>query len=394
MLQTPQFLQASAPKEYQHQGESVYFDRWQKRFVPINDFQQLKQYIGTYLEEIVGVPSTMIQSAMPYRLYRLPSDRIGDFVVEYYRQGKLKPLMLIKCTSQHQEVTQTMITRAYEAAMELGSRYVIVTNGTQMHSATLNGEATDYVPCNLQSYRVLIPEKAGEQVGRNQFIRQNLEQLRQVDHLRMCNETQEWEIVASGLKDEYVSVSVNLAEAYLDVAHKLVQMEQGAICIEMDLGLRYIKSTQIEGIAPGGYYRSFLVKGNDDTYQVMSFLVTTTQVGKKTTTALFVLFDQLKTSYQVLQLDLGRNVILDTTAEYITVWHNGRLAKRRQENEDMEPLYTLVEEQSSDLLVDGKIQFIPLRTKQMMILSEPTFAQFTCQLMNYSLIRDTLLKKI
>lgn len=388
----PNLALAPTPKTYRHNQEEYYLDSWQKRFVPINDFQTLKQYIGEYLATTLAVPMTMIQSAMPFRAYRLPSDRIGDFVVEYYRQGKLKPLIYVKCSSQHQELLPSLQTKAHESAMELGSRYLLLTNGTAVYFAQLNALGTDYEPCELQPYADLIPEKAGEQVKAQPFVRQSLEQLHDVETLRQLDYDQDWYTIGASVKDDIVPMVVNLAEAFFDIESQFAAQTQQAITLVQDLGLRELRESQIQGVAPAGHYRTFLIHDQAGNYQIASILVAVATIGNKQTTALYCLYDEEKLSYQVLQLDLNRNADYDLESQRYELWHNGRLAKRRDEKAITEELFANIAEQSPDLLVDGRIRFAALPMNVLLQGETKALQQLTLQLLNYSNIRDAYLR--
>ena len=388
----PNLATAPAPKIYMHQQEEHYLDIWQKRFVPINDFQTLKQYIGTYLVTTLTVPTTMIQSAMPFRTYRIPSERVGDFVVEYYRQGKLKPLIYVRCSNQHQELLPSMYIKAHESAMELGSRYLLLTNGTTVYFAQLNQLGTDYEPCELQPYAQLIPEKAGLQEQTKPFVRQNLEQLQQSEYLRQLDYEQDWYTIGASVKDELVPVVVNLAEALFDSQSHFSPLTQQAVTLVQDLGLRELRESHIQGVAPAGHYRTLLIHDQAGNYQIASFLVAVATIGNKQTTALYCLFDDERESYQVLQLDLNRSADLNRETEEYVLWHNGRLAKRRDEKMITEALLAKIAEESPDLLVDGRIRFAALPTNCLLQGETPELQHVILQLLNYSQIREYYLR--
>ncbi|MGL6227696.1 MAG: hypothetical protein ACRC3J_00640 [Culicoidibacterales bacterium] len=387
----PNFESAATPTVYSHQGQEVYFDRWQKRFVPINDFQALKQYIGTYLLEAINVPEKMLQSAMPFREYRLPSDRVGDFVIEYYRQGKLKPLVYVKCSNQQQDILPSMITKAHESAMELGSRYLLLTNGKTVYFAQLNSLGTEYEACELVTYEKMIPEKAGEQVSATPFVRQTEADLADPMQLREKEYAEDWYTIGRAVKTELVPVVVNLAEAYFDESHPFASTTHASMTLVEDLGLRELHEQNIHGVAPEGYYRTFLVHDQAGNYQIASIIVAAGPDGPKQTTSLYCLFDDEKTSYQVLQIDLNRSANFDQATKSYQLWHNGRIAKRRDEASVTAEVIERISEQCPDILEVGKISFTAIDTTKLVTAEQAAFATLTMQLLNYSNIRNNYL---
>lgn len=390
-LEKPDFKAAATPTIYRHQNRDHYFDQWQKRFVPINDFQALKQYIGVYLETVLEVPVAMMQSTMPFRAYRIPSERVGDFVVEYYRQGKLKPLIFVKCSSQDSGLTPSLIAKANEAGMELGTRYTLLTNGTDVYFSQLNQLGTEYEAVNLKVYSELVPEKAGEQVLAKPFVRQTLEELSDILGLRKKDLAEDWYLLGTSHKDINVPITVNLAEAYLDKTVLFSPQTHASMTLVQDLGLRELRSSQIQGMAPSGIYRALLVRDSDGNYQIASFIITAGEEGPKQGTSLFVLFDDERTTYQVLQIDMSRNATYDEASNYYHLWHNGRLAKRRDDRTITEQLLESIQAQSPDLLVDGKITFTAVETTDIIDASHTTFTTMTMKLLNYSNIRNQYL---
>ncbi|MGL5917414.1 MAG: hypothetical protein ACRCZC_06905, partial [Culicoidibacterales bacterium] len=387
----PNFEAADAPTVYKHQGQEAYFDRWQKRFVPVNDFQALKQYIGLYLLEAFAIPEKMLQSAMPFREYRLPSDRVGDFVIEYYRQGVLKPLVYVKCSKQFQDILPSMITKAHESAMELGSRYVLLTNGIAVYFAQLNQLGTEYEVCELVPYEQMIPEKAGEQVATKPFVRQTQEELASATELREKEYKENWYTIGTSLKNELVPVAVNLAEAYFDETCVFAANTHQAITLVEDLGLRELDEQHIHGVAPEGFYRTFLIHDQDNNYNIVSIIIAAGPDGPKQTTSLYCLFDDEKTSYQVLQLDLNRSANFDRETLAYQLWHNGRIAKRRDEATVTAEIIEYIRTNCPDILVDGKISFTAVETKAIVTAEQADFVTLTMQLLNYSNIRNKYL---
>ena len=115
------------------------FDRIRKKFVILTPEEWVRQHAVHYLEKELDYPLSLINVEKSIKVNGLT--RRFDIVV-FSRAGAIE--ILVECKAPEIAITQSVFDQAARYNLTTGARFLMLTNGIQHYTCSVNHEASRY----------------------------------------------------------------------------------------------------------------------------------------------------------------------------------------------------------------------------------------------------------
>lgn len=388
---------AKLPPIYKRNGKECYLDPIRKQLIYITPEESVRQQVISYLLDDLKVPEDMLRVEEHLSHYGLKSKGRADIVVlAMNKENILIPIAVIECKAENVPLDQRAMNQAFDYSDDLGTIYMLLTNGEQHFCYKYDDIANHYI--QIEGFPVYKAMLTGDCV---EVPQEDLPERIPFDRL-------EKELLDGFAMDEdsyYTDISkytpmclalpiFNLWEGLLDLRVRMPKGKYGLFELLEDYGVRMLTYGNASGGHFYGPYRSFLVNIDGNT-EIFSISVTTywkstwngtTKTYKRPFTCICVAHDDERTSHHALQLVVDQDVTAN--GKNIRVYHNGKITIGKFGSGKKSELRALVEKRYPKILIDNKYYLGSFTADHLLRLDEPDVIELVANLISYSIVRD------
>ena len=115
------------------------FDRFRRKYVSLTPEEWVRQHMLNHMEIKLGFPFSLISVEQMLKVQGM--QRRAD-IVSWDKDGK--PLMVVECKAPDIKISQDVFDQAARYALELGIRFLYVTNGMEHFACMMDHQNKKY----------------------------------------------------------------------------------------------------------------------------------------------------------------------------------------------------------------------------------------------------------
>lgn len=376
------------PKIYKRDGKNCYLDPFRKNLVPVTKEETIRQKVAGYFRDVLQVPEEYIFTEDSLKHWNVNSNDRADIIIGYEDAGQIYSLGIVECKAPDINLSSQTYSQCQRYIDLIGGKYIFITNGNDIFVWYHDSNKTEELR-QLPTYEEMLSDNISViKSGSNAYYRYSLEEIENMSP----DEFLDTGFIGEDTPKHLWKHIVNLGDCFLDQKHFAVKKQFNGIKIVDDLGCVYLNYDDASGGGFGsGFYRSLLIEDNQGNNQIISFSIIPTgktindskygnSEGKS---VLVVSFQEFKTDYTVVQINLNRFMRLES--DMLTLWHNGAVMQKGGRKDD---LIKKVQAEYPLLVKDGMIYLGSLPSDEMMYMDSQKVSETICNIIAYSLIRN------
>ncbi len=372
------------PEVFIRNGKECYLDPIRQRLIYVTPEEKVRQQVVSYLLNVLNVPANMIRVEEHLSHYGLKTKNRADIIIEKYEADEdvVVPLVVIECKAPTVMLSDAVITQMTGYADELGCKFCVMTNGTDVECFYYSEEQGQYLAIEeLPEYTSMLKEEFVEIPLEEPLQRLTLEEIN--EHPRAYDAD-----FGRSTPDDLSKAMINFWECLLYTDHKLPVGKYGIFKVVKDYGVRMMSYGNASGGYLEGAYRSFIIEYKEST-EIVSFGICpycTEARPDYERTALSVAIDNEESSHNSLELIVDENVELD--GDTVTFFHHGRISVGRIGSGKKEELRELISKTAPNLIDGNRFYLGRLTNDHLWNLDEPDVKDLIVNMITYALIRD------
>ena len=320
--------------------------------------------------------------------WNVNSNDRADIIIGYEEDEKIYPLGIVECKASDISLSSQTYLQCQRYVNLIGGKYLLITNENEIFAWYHDSNKTEELG-QLPTYEEMLSDNISiNKIEPNAYYRQSFEEIDNMTH----DEFLDTGFIGEDTPKRLWKHIVNLGDCLMDQEQYAEKKQFNGIKIVDDLGCVYLNYNDASGGGFGsGYYRSFLIEDKQGNNQIISFSIIPTgktindpkygnSEGKS---VLVVSFQEFKTDYIVIQINLNKFMKLETGN--LTLWHNGAVKQKGGRKED---LIQKVQAECPSLVRNGMIYLGTLPTNELMYMDSQKVIETKCNIIEYSLIRN------
>lgn len=392
------FANARLPEKHKRNGKDCYLDPIRKQLIPATPEETIRQKVISYLIDTLEVPADMMNVEVSLSRYLsqygVESRKRADIVIwGKGKNGNSYALTIIECKADNIPLDERVYDQAVEYGKDLGSTYIVLTNGRKTYCYKYEDTKDDYLPIKqLPQYEGMLtgecvpvePQKPKKRIPYEKLEEELL-------NSNPVDEYAPWYFIHEDTSMELALPSCNLMEGLLDDSVKMPTGDYGLFELLKDYGLRYLTYGNASGGQYDNFYRSFLVKvdGNTELYSLCFNPcggAGKDESKRRTFTYLCVAHDDEKKYHHALQLSIDKLAVAD--GKTVKFYHDGTIAVGNLGRGKGSELKELVEKRYPKIVMGDKYYLGSITADHLLRLDEPDVINLIVNLISYSIVRE------
>lgn len=252
------YTNSNLPEVYVRNNKECFLDEHRKKLIVITPEEIVRQKMILFIKNKLGVPEQVITLEERLSHYGIQSNGRADIIIHSQdKEGILYPLCIVECKAETVELTHKVMEQAFGYADALETNYVIITNGCKMVAYKYIESKNNYICLEtIPTYDEMIcdthieydPGKVPDRIPFSE-----LENIK--EDFDLYDES-----IGKDTPLKYKSFAINLMECFMDISHKIQNINCEMFRVVKDYGIRILEYGTTGGGKFSGPYRSILIK--------------------------------------------------------------------------------------------------------------------------------------
>jgi hypothetical protein len=354
--------------EFNSKGQKCFRCLKRNKLILAKPEEEVRQIILEYLINTVHVPKDMLAVEERLARYSIDTADRADIIVDYRRNDKIYPLILIECKNKNVLLSAKVKKQLKRYSDPLGARVLGMTNSIETDWFVWSKEAAAYKRIiELPTYENIIKNQGFEYVPDQPFCPAN-------------EAAEEYQDIDEAVRP----FAVNLYNLFSNEDDKIPLLKDNGFTIEEDNGLKLAANGNAGGGIWEDYFRQIKVNYGQSYNHIVGICPLSRVFDDKP--YLVVEADDGTTSHNSLQLHFYDHIRV--IGHFVEVWHDGKITVGKLGPRSPNEMVNLVKEMYPEIVVENKIFLGRLDNSQAFSFQNEDIKLFLSNLIKYTICRE------